>query len=187
MALWENLVTLSPKLYRCGHCSEKVSSEKGYYAKNEEGYIFVCPNCSRPTYFSGEKQYPGSLFGEKVKDVPKDIEALYDEARQCFSVFSFTASVMACRKLIMHIAVQKGEKPNLSFKEYVEFLDAQHFIPPDGKTWVDHIRDKSNEANHEIKIMKKEDAEDLIIFIEMLLKFIYEFPSRIKAKQKPTP
>jgi len=52
----------------------------------------------------------------------------------------------------------------------------------DGKGWVDHIRKKGNEANHEIVIMKKGDALDLITFIEMLLKFIYEFPSRIPPK-----
>ena len=30
--------------------------------------------------------------------------------------------------------------------------------------------------------VKKEDAEELIIFLEMLLKFIYEFPNRMKKK-----
>ena len=44
---------------------------------------------------------------------------------------------------------------------------------------VDHIRKKGNEANHEIVLMEKEDAEDLLVFSEMLLKFIYEFPKRV--------
>jgi hypothetical protein len=44
---------------------------------------------------------------------------------------------------------------------------------------VDHIRKKGNEANHEIAIMSRTDAEELISFIEMLLKFMYEFPARI--------
>jgi hypothetical protein len=61
----------------------------------------------------------------------------------------------------------------------VEYLSDQNYVPPDGKGWVDHIRKKSNEANHEIVIMKKEDALDLISFIEMLLRLIYEFPSRL--------
>lgn len=38
---------------------------------------------------------------------------------------------------------------------------------------------KGNEATHEIVLMKKEDALDLIAFSEMLLKFIYEFPARV--------
>jgi hypothetical protein len=97
---------------------------------------------------------------------------------------SFTAAVLCCRKLLMHIAVEKKAKEGLSFQTYVEYLSEKNYIPPDGKEWVDHIRDKGNEANHEIKIMKKEDAEDLLIFMEMLLKFIYEFPSKVKKRKE---
>jgi hypothetical protein len=89
---------------------------------------------------------------------------------------------MASRKIIMNLAVSKGADPGLSFQQYVEFLNERHFIPPDGKDWVDHIRCKGNEANHEIGLMAQADAEELILFLEGLLRFIYEFPSRMKAK-----
>ena len=125
------------------------------------------------------------MIGSTVKGVPSDIGKLYDEARKSYSVSAFTASIMACRKIIMHLAVSKGAEEGLSFQKYVEYLDAKHFIPPDGKEWVDHIRSKGNEANHEIVIMGQSDAEDLIIFIEGLLKFIYEFPSRMKKPAQP--
>jgi len=49
---------------------------------------------------------------------------------------------------------------------------------------VDHIRKKGNEANHEIILMDKKDAENLITFIEMLLKVIYDFPARIPKPPK---
>jgi len=84
----------------------------------------------------------------------------------------------------MHIAVSKGAKPGESFISYVEFLASQNYIPPDARDWVDHIRTKSNEANHEIVILPKEDAEELVSFIEMLLKVIFEFPAAIKRKGK---
>lgn len=93
---------------------------------------------------------------------------------------------MASRKIIMHIAVSKGAEPGLTFQQYVGYLDEKHFIPPDGKVWVDHIRKKGNEANHDIVIMKEDDAEDLVVFIEMLLKLIYEFPSMVKSKTAPS-
>ncbi len=87
----------------------------------------------------------------------------------------------------MHIAVDKGADEGKRFIEYVEYLSNAGYIPPDGKEWVDHIRSKGNEANHEIVIMSKGDALDLITFIEMLLKFIYEFPSRIPQKTSDPP
>ena len=76
----------------------------------------------------------------------------------------------------MNIAVQKEASENLKFIAYVEYLADHGYVPPGGKSWVDHIRQKGNEATHEIKLMDKQDAEDLIKFSEMLLKFIYEFP-----------
>jgi len=85
----------------------------------------------------------------------------------------------------MNIAVSKGATEGQNFTYYVEFLSDKNYIPPDGKEWVDYIRKKGNEANHEITIMKEEDAKDLINFIEMLLKFIYEFPALVSKKIPP--
>ena len=63
----------------------------------------------------------------------------------------------------MHIAVQKGADSGKSFISYVEFLAENNYLPPNGKDWVDHIRKRGNEANHEIMIMKKEDAMELLV------------------------
>jgi len=81
--------------------------------------------------------------------------------------------------MLMNIAVHQGAKEGLKFIEYVEYLAANGFIPPNGKVWVDHIRRKGNEATHEISLMTEPDAETLVAFTEMLLKFIYEFPNRV--------
>ncbi|RYF38119.1 MAG: DUF4145 domain-containing protein [Comamonadaceae bacterium] len=79
----------------------------------------------------------------------------------------------------MNIAVAQGAKPGETFIKYVEFLAASGYVPPNGKGWVDHIRKKGNEATHEIALMRQADAEELIGFTEMLLKFIYGFPARV--------
>lgn len=84
----------------------------------------------------------------------------------------------------MNIAVANGAHEGLKFIQYVDYLAEKGFVPPNGKEWVDHIRCKGNEATHEIKIMNRSDAEELIGFLEMLLKFIYEFPARIKVKSQ---
>lgn len=101
------------------------------------------------------------------------------------AVGGHTAAVLCCRKLLMHIAVSTGAKAGLPFIEYVEFFAAHNYIPPGASDWVDHIRRKGNEANHEIVIMSAEDAKDLLNFSEMLLKMIYEFPAAAKRKAQP--
>lgn len=79
----------------------------------------------------------------------------------------------------MNIAVAQGASEGKKFIDYVNYLAENGYVPPNGKGWVDHIRKKGNEATHEIIVMTQSDAEELISFAEMLLKFIYEFPSRI--------
>ena len=86
----------------------------------------------------------------------------------------------------MHIGVEKGADENKGFKYYVNYLADKHYVPPNGKDWVQHIVDKGNEANHEIVLMQKEDAETLITFLEMLLRLVYEFPEKAPKKGRKT-
>jgi len=80
--------------------------------------------------------------------------------------------------LLMNIAVNKGARQRGSFRYYVDYLASKHYVSPDSKEWVDRIRRRGNDANHEIVLMEKSDADDLLSLAEMLLKIIYEFPSR---------
>ncbi len=144
--------------------------------------MYICSFCTKPTFFDyDDKQYPGAPLGAPVENVPPDIGRLYDESRQCASVGSYTSAVLTCRKILMHIAVQKGAKQGDSFVKYVEYLAAKGYVPPDGKIWVDYIRQKGNEANHEINLMNEQDARALIAFVEMFLKLVYEFPKKVPS------
>jgi hypothetical protein len=174
--------------YNCAYCGHKVAASQRYRAVAPTGHvnnaptvstIEICPHCANPTYFQQrEKQFPSPAFGRTVRNIsePK-IQALYEESRVCTAQGAFTASVMLCRKLIMNIAVHQGAAANLSFVAYVDYLGSKGFVPPNGKKWVDEIRQKGNEANHEIELMTAKDAERSITFIENLLRFIFELPS----------
>jgi hypothetical protein len=185
---WNNVAGLSPRSYVCGYCNHTVGPAQGWQTNQHSivgnaavslGQVYICSFCGKPTFFEAGTQYPGAPFGNAVGSLPTDVEALYAETRRAMTVNSFTAAVLTCRKLLMHIAVAKGAAPGKSFLEYVQYLADKGYVPPDGKGWVDHIRNKGNEANHEIKIMSEADAKDLIAFSEMLLKFVYEFPAKV--------
>ena len=176
---WHNTSTIVSREYTCGHCGNVVATASGYHATSAGFHIYICPHCKKPSYFEGNKQFPGVAPGVEVRHLPADIEALYREARNCVSVASNTAAVLTCRKLLMNIAVSQKAEENKPFIYYVKYLADKGYVPPNGKGWVDHIRNKGNEANHEIRLMNQPDAEELISFCEMLLKFIYEFPNRV--------
>ena len=178
---WQNAANIGSVKYTCGWCGNLVATPVGFYAQGADDRIYICPHCDKPTAFAGRKQVPGTAYGATVAHLPAEISSLYQEARDCTAASCYTASVLICRKLLMNIAVSQGAKPGETFVSYVEYLASNGYVPPNGKGWVDHIRKKGNEATHEIKLMSQDDAQELISFAEMLLKFIYEFPSRVPA------
>jgi hypothetical protein len=187
---WFHAQDLSNRKFVCGFCNATVSSVKGYKLGHGPsgdgdliGAVYICSNCGGPSFFAPDgTTYPTPALGNPVEHVPQDLNALYEEARRCSSHNCFTATVLLCRKMLMNIAVQQGAAEGLHFVQYVTFLADKGFVPPHGKQWVDHIRSKGNEATHEIALMDEQDARDLITFIAMLLRFIYEFPSMLPAQ-----
>jgi hypothetical protein len=182
---WHGTASLDSKGYVCGYCGERVASSTGYFDTSLRGTILICPHCTGPTIFMDTQEkrvIPGSLYGDTVEHVPESVSGLYDEARRALSVDAFTSSVLASRKLLMNVAVEHGAGEGKSFADYIDYLGNAGYVPPNGKVWLDRIRQTGNEATHEIAPKTREDAEQLIAFTGMLLKFIYEFP----AKAQPT-
>jgi hypothetical protein len=189
-AEWRFGEHIDSKSYKCGNCGKDIASENGTRSSNKDiignkAWIYICHFCTMPTFFDFDgKQTPSPLFGDNVNDISdKGVLSLYEESRKSIGNGSYTAAVLCCRKILMHVAVSKGAKEGDSFLSYVNYLRDKNYIPPDAKEWVDHIREKGNEANHEIVIMIKEDAENLVEFTEMLLKIIYEFPEKSKKRE----
>ncbi|PIT88827.1 MAG: hypothetical protein COU29_00405 [Candidatus Magasanikbacteria bacterium CG10_big_fil_rev_8_21_14_0_10_36_32] len=190
---WESVTHLNTKNFKCGFqdCGREIGSEKGWQHHKDGGpfadaLIYICPNCKRPNFFdlTDNTQIPGACLGNNIKHLPKDIEKLWQEILKATAQSAYTCAVLTGRKLLMHISVEQNAAENLSFLEYVNFLVDNHFAPPNSKVWVDKIRTLGNEANHEIKIMSKDEASDIITFLEMLLKFIYEFPGHKQVETK---
>ena len=185
---WHSPANVGSKEFTCGYCTRLVAATMGYFAEPQAGrgqpLIRICPNCELPTFFNQDTQVPGVAPGNAVGHLPADIQALYKEARQCVAASAPTSAVLTCRKLLMNIAVEQQAEEGKSFLHYVDYLATKGYVPPNGRAWVDHIRQKGNEANHEIKLMSADDALELILFIEMLLKFIYEFPAKVPTVPK---
>ncbi|MBT9160792.1 MAG: hypothetical protein DDT26_02088 [Dehalococcoidia bacterium] len=182
---WHGLQSIHPSSYTCGHCGNKVGSNQGWHTASYSPTvvaIYVCSVCLKPSLFLHGSQYPGVSPGQTVSSLPEDVDKLYNEARASAAANAHTSAVLASRKLLMHIAVAQGADENQSFLAYVDYLAGAGYVPPNGRGWVDHIRKRGNEANHEIQLMTREDSEELLTFLEMLLKFVYEFPARVPAR-----
>lgn len=188
MGKWYNKRSLDSKNYVCGFCGSDITSKEGYcITKSDnystptgEGYIYICHKCNNPTFFDYDVQNPGSPYGKKFDEniFPDDSTfLLYNEIRNCISSHAYTAAVLSARKLLMHISVNCGAEKGKRFEYYVDYLDENGYVAKNCKKWVDIIRRKANEANHEIQIFSENDAKQIIKFIEIMISVIYEMPS----------
>jgi hypothetical protein len=185
---WNSAGAIGNKSYICGFCGHQVGPHLGYIATNHPNpqtrQIYICPTCDKPTFFDeNKKQTPGIRIGNNVQGVTDNgVAALYNQARDCASLGAYTATTLLCRKILMNLAVQHGDSPGKSFIEYMGYLEAKGYVPPNGKSWVDRIRTKGNEATHEIRLIEEIESSQILKFTEMLLKFVYEFPSMLQEK-----
>lgn len=183
---WLNQVQLTPQSFRCGYCSREVASNQGFQVAHvSHRRAYICPNCECLSYFDREQQTPRSVSGTAIGHLPTDIAGLLKEARHCIAAGANTAAVLLARKMLMHIAVAQGASDGRTFLQYVEYLASAGWVPPNGKHWVDHIRKKGNEPNHELVVMTAVDATEILSFLEMLLIFIYDFPNRVPKPLVP--
>lgn len=124
-----------------------------------------------------------------VEGLPGEVNGLYFEIRKAIAASAYTAAVLTARKLVMHMAVDKGAAENLPFVKYVEYLAEEGYVPPGAQRGLDYIRKRANEENHEIRMAVHADAQVLLHLAEHFLRNIYEFEALIPelADGPPTP
>lgn len=170
--------------WTCFFCGEYVAGrEQEWRMVSQHGqhmaWVRVCNACNVPTFFGIDgRPVPEGPYGRTLKKAPESNRRVYDEARRCCSVGAYSAAVLLCRKLIVHIAHDlqpeelKGKRQN--FAQYIDWLNKEGYIPPNGKGWVTRLKDRGNEENHEIVVATREDAERSMILSYAPLLWNYE-------------
>ena len=160
--------------YVCGHCGTKVSGAVVASFNHRQVLWLLCPSCERASVLASGAVFPGIMFGPDINGLPSIVKEAYDEARRCMSVNAFTASELLCRKILMHVAADKGAKEGDSFGSYLSHLEQQGYITPPMKKWVDLIRKHGNDATHKLEAPDKTRAESTVMLTAELLRVIYE-------------
>ena len=175
--------------YVCGHCDTNVSGAVVSRYQNGEGIIswLLCPNCAEGSVrTSNGSTYPGAAFGPSILGLPDPVAKSYAEARACIQANALTACELICRKILMHVAVDKGAAEGESFAAYLTYLETQGFVTPPMTKWVALIREHGNLATHRIEIPDRQRAEGTIIFTAELLRLVYEMEF-LSGKYVPSP
>lgn len=110
---------------RCPLCRRKVQGAV-IAVTNEGGVPLVawvrCTNCHRGLVVNDGQLAPTGLAGEDVDGLPVETEQAYKEARLNVASGAFTSCELMCRKILMHVAVDKGAETNKSFAYYIDHL-----------------------------------------------------------------
>lgn len=169
--------------YVCGHCGQQTSGAVvAVYPVNAAGVMemhpvlwLCCTACGMGSVKNGTSAVvPSVPFGPSIQGLPQDVKTAYSEARQCLGANAPTAAELMCRKILMHIAVDKGARERDTFKHYIEFLENAGYVTPPMKRWVELIKDNGNESNHLLAAPDRKRAESTVMFTAELLRLVYE-------------
>lgn len=182
-----------------------ISASYAFYKSDDIAYFAgACPSCGGLQFLViavtiGEDQYwlrciacriglvrnhgvtvPAERPLRIPAGLPEDVAEVWREIRDCLSIGAYSAAVLLCRKLLMHVAVEhglpatddRGRGPN--FMECVEFLFDQEIVTRRMRPWVDRIREVGNEATHKIDTISEQSAIDVATFTQKLLELGYE-------------
>lgn len=141
---------------------------------------YLCSACRKPSVLVDGVIEPSSRPLRTPKGLPTTDRTIWEEARSCLGVHAYSATVMLCRKLLLHVAVEKGLPPKNrqnrapSYMDAVKHLESSGVITADMREWVDQIKDIGNDANHELTPITMGHADDVATFTEQLLVLAYE-------------
>lgn len=178
--------------YTCGHCGRNASGYVLAYARWEGSNVIKarwlqCPTCREGSVETSDGSIiPGSSYGPTLEGLPGEVEAAYAEARRCLSVNADTAAELVCRKVLMHIAVDKGADEGKTFASYIDYHEQHGYVTPPMKPWVKLIKDNGNETTHRIKSPDRKRAEGTLQFTAQLLRTVYEM-GHIASQFSPPP
>jgi hypothetical protein len=148
-----------------------ASQEHGFTTKNQ---WVLCPGCVKGSVVINGTTFPGVAFGPVLQGLPDDVAAAYEETRGCMKVNAFTAAELLCRKILMHVAVEKSAPEGKTFVFYLEYLEKAGYVTPPMKGWVDTIRTNGNNSTHKIAAPSQDRATSTVMFTAELLRLTYE-------------
>jgi Domain of unknown function (DUF4145) len=177
--------------YICGHCGHLVSGRvvAGYRKKANNGkgknysdiMFILCTSCAKGSvWLSDGTIIPGNSPAEALQGLTPEVNAAWEEARNCFAINAFTGCELLCRKILMSIGVDKGADEGKSFKYYINYIEQQKYITPPMKPWADRIRLNANDTTHKLAPPDRKHCEDTLMFTKQLLVLVYVMENEAK-------
>src|SRR5262249_41499499 len=83
----------------------------------------LCSACRKPSVLIDGVVEPSSRPLRTPHGLPPTDQAIWEEARSCLGVRAYSATVMLCRKLLLHVAVEKKLPPKDKRNRAPSYMD----------------------------------------------------------------
>ncbi|MDR3572433.1 MAG: DUF4145 domain-containing protein [Anaerolineaceae bacterium] len=166
----------------CRHCKQGV-------IVIEEQWIGDHPR--KEGLFGGTVTYRGihwwPLPGANLsQDIPINIASAFEEAILCLSANCPRASAVMARRTLEAIAFDKGEtRDDQVLQKKIDNLVTKNLLPPALSDYAKEVRLVGNIGGHfdPINEVTTKDAQQLMIFVRELLKYLYEMPADLARRR----
>jgi hypothetical protein len=196
----------------CPHCSTSIALDiigSHPTALGNTALYCMCSNCRMPSIFlvsfttssveraiaeSGTKavnrfvssfwhSYPEGGASSCPEYVPDDVARVFMQARDAHKRASLDLAAMGYRRAL-EVAL-KAIAPDLKGQlgPRIDQLAKQHVLTPAMKEWADDTRILGNEATHDPPEPSAENVEQLFLFVESLLEYLFTLPERVRLRR----
>lgn len=123
-----------------------------------------CTGCGCGSVDNAGATSPAPLLGDAVEGLPAEIEAACREARATAGLSAHTSCELMRRKILVHVAVDKGADEGKSFVEYLTGIEQSGYATPPMRPWLDLIRQYGNESTYRLATASRERALNTLAF-----------------------
>lgn len=179
-----------------------AENARGY--ANTWNCIAICGACNKPICFMARARHPSNnpaptaINGdiEPTHEVAQvwptrapssapnhaspSVTRRYLEGEDAFRRGNWNSAVAMYRSAL-DIATKgmEGVPAGQTFFKRLEWMDQNHLITPDIRSWADHVRIEGNAALHDPDDFAQDDAKALRFFTEMFLRYVFELPGEV--------
>ncbi|MBI0141913.1 DUF4145 domain-containing protein [Bifidobacterium sp. W8106] len=131
------------------------------------------------------KWIPEAAVGMEYEDVPTEIASVASEAYSCCSISAYRSAVLMARTVLEATAKDKGVTSG-SLYEKIDELAAKTIITRQLAEEAHEIRLLGNDMAHgDLNTpVSKEDAEEILGFLDSVLDYVYQQPIAIERRKK---
>lgn len=150
--------------------------------------IYQCDQCDESFLLIIENnkivdQYP-KRTPKLDASIPTNVADDYIEAIKCFDVSAYKASVVMCRRALQTSVIGKSASKGY-LNDQIDELCRKGIITAEIGQWSHEIRLTGNIGAHPdgLENVTRQEAEELIKFMEEYLNYVYIMPAKVAAKR----